>query len=108
MLFSFLKYLQSTRYFTLPNSNGKYIYPIVSEIPDDLLYYLKVDKEYSSIRARTYDLSYQAIEKGYIGEVKRIEFIEDIPIVDEYRFVKKYFSTFWYCYIFFILSLIHI
>ena len=76
MLFSFLKYLQPTRYFTLPNSNGKFIYPIVSEIPDDILSYLKVDKEYSSIRARTYDLSYQAIEKGYIGEVKRIEFID--------------------------------
>ena len=102
MLFSFLKYLQPTRYFKLPNSNGKFIYPIVSEIPDDILSYLKVDKEYSSIRARTYDLSYQAIEKGYIGEVKRIEFIEEIPIVDEYRFVKKYFSTFWYCYIFFV------
>jgi len=56
----------------LPNSNGKYIYPIVSEIPDDILSYLKVDKEYDSIRARTYDLSYQAIEKGYIAEVKRI------------------------------------
>ncbi len=102
MLFSFLKYLQPTRYFTLPNSNGKFIYPIVSEIPDDILSYLKVDKEYSSIRARTYDLSYQAIEKGYIGQVKRIEFIEEIPTVDEYRFVKKYFSTFWYYYIFII------
>ena len=86
----------------MPNSNGKYIYPIVSEIPDDILSYLKVDKEYDSIRARTYDLSYQAIEKGYIGGVKRIEFVEELPIVDEYRFVKKYFSTFWYYYIFFI------
>ena len=75
MLFSFLKYLQPTRYFTLPNSNGKFIYPIVSEIPGDILSYLKVDNEYNSIIARTYDLSYQAIEKGYVGEVKRIEFI---------------------------------
>ena len=102
MLFSFLKYLQPTSYFTLPNSNGKFIYPIVSEIPDDILSYFKVDKEYNSIIARTYDLSYQAIEKGYIGEVKRIEFIEEIPIVDEYRFTKKYFSAFWYYYIFII------
>ena len=102
MLFSFLKYLQPTRYFTLPNSNGKFIYPIVSEIPDDILSYLKVDNEYNSIIARTYDLSYQAIEKGYVGEVKRIEFIEEIPIVDEYRFAKKYFSAFWYYYIFII------
>lgn len=102
MLFSFLKYLQPTRYFTLPNSNGKFIYPIISEIPGDILSYLKVDNEYNSIIARTYDLSYQAIEKGYVGEVKRIEFIEEIPIVDEYRFAKKYFSAFWYYYIFII------
>ena len=102
MLFSFLKYLQPTRYFTLPNSNGKFIYPIVSEIPGDILSYLKVDNEYNSIIARTYDLSYQAIEKGYVGEVKRIEFIEEIPVVDEYRFVKKYFSVFWYYYVFII------
>ena len=102
MLFSFLKYLQPTRYFTLPNSNGKFIYPIVSEIPCDILSYLKIDNEYNSIIARTYDLSYQAIEKGYVGEVKRIEFIEEIPIVDEYRFTKKYFSAFWYYYIFII------
>ena len=102
MLFSFLKYLQPTRYFTLPNSNGKFIYPTVSEIPDDILSYFKLDNEYNSIIARTYDLSYQAIEKGYIGEMKRIEFIEEIPIVDEYRFVKKYFSAFWYYYIFII------
>ena len=102
MLFSFLKYLQPTRYFTLPNSNGKFIYPIVSEIPGDFLSYLKVDNKYNSIIARTYDLSYQAIEKGYVGEVKRIEFIEEIPVVDEYRFVKKYFSVFWYYYVFII------
>ncbi len=102
MLFSFLKYLQPTRYFTLPNSNGKFIYPIVSEIPGDILSYLKVDNKYNSIIARTYDLSYQAIEKGYVGEVKRIEFIEEIPVVDEYRFVKKYFSVFWYYYVFII------
>lgn len=102
MLFSFLKYLQPTRYFTLPNSNGKFIYPIVSEISGDFLSYLKVDKKYNSIIARTYDLSYQAIEKGYVGEVKRIEFIEEIPVVDEYRFVKKYFSVFWYYYVFII------
>lgn len=102
MLFSFLKYVQSTSYFTLPNSNGKYIYPIVSEIPEKIFKLLEIDTKYISDIAQEYDLSFQAIEKGYIGNAVKIEIIEKLPIVDEYRFVKKYFSTFWYCYIFFI------
>jgi len=102
MLFSFLKYLQPTHYFTLSNRKGEYIYPIASEIPKNIIKYLNIDTNYSSKTAINYDLSFQAIEKGFVGDVKKIEFIEEIPIVDEYRFVKKYFSVFWYYYVFII------
>jgi len=102
MLFSFLKYLQPTHYFTLSNRKGEYIYPIASEIPKNIIKYLNIDTNYSSKTAINYDLSFQAIEKGFVGDVKKIEFIEEIPIVDEYRFVKKYFSIFWFVYTFII------
>ena len=102
MLFSFLKYLQPTHYFTLPNRKGKFIYPRSSEIPEGVSNSLDIDKKYTSVTARQYDLSYQAVEKGYIGDAKRINAVEKLPIVDEYRFVKKYFSTFWYYYTFLI------
>ena len=86
----------------MPNSNGKYIYPIVFEIPEKIFKLLEIDTKYTSDIAQEYDLSFQSIEKGYIGNAVKIEIIEKLPIDDEYRFIKKNFSAFWYCYIFFI------
>ena len=102
MLFSFLKYLKSTHYFSLPNNRGEFIYPIVSKISEKDMENLTLDKGYSTKKAQEYDLSYQALEKGYIGSADRIKNIEKLLVVDEYRFIKKYFSTFWYVYVFII------
>ena len=65
---------------------------IPSEIPEEVLSLLSIDTGYFSTTSGQYDLSYQAIEKGYVGNAKRIEIVEKLPVVDEYRFVKKYFS----------------
>ena len=102
MLFSFLKYLQPTHYFTLFNKNGELIYPLFSALSETDIKNLESDSGYSSELAKKYDLSYQALEKGYIGCAQKITTIEKIPVYDEYHFVKKYFSTFWYVYTFII------
>ena len=102
MLFSFLKYLQPTHYFTLPNNKSELLYPIVSELTEKEKETLILDLGYTSELAQQYDISYQALEKGYIGNAIRIKNIKKITVADEYRFVKKYFSTFWYVYTFII------
>ena len=81
MLFSFLKYLQPTHYFTLPNRKDKFIYPKFSEIPEGVSNSLDIDKKYTSITARQYDLSYQAIEKGYIGMQKELMQLKSYPLL---------------------------
>lgn len=95
MIFQFCKYITPTAYFTLKNKLGLYIYPKAASLPIDILKYLEKDECYVSEQAKQIDLAYQAIVKGYIGEVERLENIEKLPLEDEYRFTRKYFSSFW-------------
>ena len=41
---------------------------------------------------------YQAVQKGYIGTTKTIDFKTQIPIEDEYRFIRTYFNKLWVYY----------
>ena len=100
MLFKFLKYVKPTSYFTLKNINKEYIYPDVSDIPDHIYNLLKLDSNYTTDHAQKLDLAYQAIEKGFIGNSKKLNSIEKIDLKDEYVFLKKYFSFFWYVHTF--------
>lgn len=100
MIFKFLKYVKPTYYFTLKNINEEYIYPDVSDIPDHIYNLLKLDSNYTTVHAQKLDLAYQAIEKGFIGNSKKLNSIEKIDLKDEYVFLKKYFSIFWYVHTF--------
>ena len=106
MLFKFIKYIQPTSYFNLKESNGNYIFPNSKELPVEILCQLNRDELFFSETAIDYDLSWQAIQSGYIGDVCRIKKIKNIPLVDEYRFVRKYFHKVWstYCLVIRILS----
>jgi glycosyltransferase involved in cell wall biosynthesis len=95
MIFTFLKYIKPTSYFTLKNKKGEYIYPSIDNIPLEILKKLTIDNNYVDNYSKKIDLSYQAVEKGYIGSAEKITQIENISIVDEYRFIRKYFSNFW-------------
>jgi len=77
MLFSFLKYLQPTHYFTLFNKNGELIYPLFSALSETDFENLELDSGYFSEIAKKYDISYQALEKGYIGCAQKITTIEN-------------------------------
>ena len=67
MLFRFLKYLQPTHYFQRLTKAGISIFPKADELPADILNQLHRDAEYLSKEAVAYDLSWQAIQLGYIG-----------------------------------------
>jgi len=100
MIFNFIKYIRPTHYFNLKNKNGEYVYPEIAVLSKEVLAKLKVDKNYQTNTAQNLDLVYQALEKGYIGSFKKMKYFPKLPVVDEYRFVRKYFSSFCYSHTF--------
>ena len=99
MLFSFLKYLQPTHYFQLYKKDGSSIFPITERLPKEIIAQLESDSNYKSKQAADYDLSWQAINKGYIGDVETYSSFAELPLDDEYRFLKKYFHPIWVFYV---------
>ena len=91
MVFKFLKYLQPTNYFSLSKNDGKSLFPDIDALPSIILEQLQEDSNYTSTVARHYDLSWQALQKGYIGAAETIINIDYLPLEDEYLFVRKYF-----------------
>src|SRR5690606_30843973 len=99
MLFSFLKYLQPTHYFKLYKKDGTSIFPEVETLPKEIVAQLKHEKKFISETASQYDLSWQAVNKGYIGNSELYTSFQKIPLIDEYRFIRKYFHPVWVFYV---------
>ncbi|WP_347372865.1 glycosyltransferase family A protein [Aequorivita sp. Q41] len=99
MLFHFLKYLQPTHYFQLYRNDGTSVFPIVAKLPYEIRKQLEPDAKFKSEKAREYDLSWQAVNKGYIGPAATYTVFERVPIIDEYRFLRKYFNAVWVFYV---------
>lgn len=93
MLFESLKYLQPTNYFSIPRNDGTYIFPKV-EIRDN-------NEAYKSLMAKTYDASWQWVNKGGIsdGVSYRMSEINSVCPYDEYVFIRRYFNGFWAVYV---------
>ncbi|TYA56666.1 glycosyltransferase family 2 protein [Formosa maritima] len=99
MLFSFLRYLQPTSYFSLKKFSGESIYPVFKDLPIFIKEQLLPDSNFISVSAREYDLSWQAIQKGYIGTVETYKSFNKLPLEDEYHFISKYFNRAWVVYV---------
>lgn len=99
MLFDFLKYLQPTNYFTLKRSKADSVFPIVENLPIAIVKQLEEDLQFKSETAQAYDLSWQAIQKGYIGIAETYQQFVKLPIEDEYHFIRKYFNHAWVVYV---------
>lgn len=99
MLFTFLKYLQPTHYFQLYRNDGTSIFPIVERLPHDILIKLNPEDAFASTIAKSYDLSWQMVQKGYVDNIDTYTAFEKVPIVDEYRFLRKYFHPLWIFYV---------
>src|SRR5690606_21760806 len=57
------------------------------------------EPKFQSEIARKHDLSWQALQKGYVGNAETYTSFEKIPIADEYRFLRKYFHPVWVFYV---------
>jgi len=99
MLFSFLKYLQPTHYFQLYKRNGNSVFPVFSELPNKIKKQLVLNENFKSEQAKEYDLSWQAIQKGYIGNAATYRTFKKVPTVDEYIFIRLYFHPAWVLYV---------
>ena len=99
MLFVFLKYLQPTHYFQRFKKNRKSIFPIVDNLPEDLLIKLKPDNNFQSKQATEYDLSWQSVQLGYIGNVETYSDFKELSVQDNYHFLRKYFNAAWVFYV---------
>lgn len=99
MMFRFLKYIEPTHYFQLLKKDGSSIFPIPEKLPLEIFGQLDEDKNFQSNNAIRYDLSWQAIKTGYIGDVQTFSTFEKLPVEDEYRFLRKYFHPIWSFYV---------
>ena len=99
MLFKFSQYIQPIHYFQLARRDESSIYPKIEKLPKVILAQLEADVGFESQEAVAYDLAWQAIKRGYVGEAETYTNFEVLPVVDEYRFVKKYFHPVWVHYV---------
>lgn len=99
MPFSFLSYLQPVHYFRLLKTSGDSAFPQVRDLPPEILDQLQEDSGYTSPLARDYDLSWQAVQAGYVGNAKSYTTFETVPIQDNYRFLRKQFHPAWVLYV---------
>jgi glycosyltransferase involved in cell wall biosynthesis len=100
MLFYFLKYLQPTHYFQSFTKAGQSIFPKVDELSADILNQLHCDTNYLSKEAEAYDLSWQAVQLGYIGTTETYTSFSKLPLKDNYRFIRKNFHAAWVLFVF--------
>ncbi|WP_255504455.1 glycosyltransferase family 2 protein [Mesonia sp. HuA40] len=98
-MFQFLNYLQPTQYFRLRRKQGDFVFPQVEALASKVQQQLQADTHFESTMAQAYDLSWQAIQVGYIGDAPTYTDFETLPLADEYRFAHKYFHPVWSVYI---------
>lgn len=99
MIFTFLKYVQPTHYFVLNRNDGSSIFPKTENLSEEILLQLSKDEKFESELAKQYDLSWQALHKGTIKRESTYTHFEKLPLVDEYRFIHKYFHPVWCLYV---------
>ncbi len=98
MVFEFLKYVRPTSYFSLKMKNNEYVFPEVNSV-NHPSFSLKRDTNFISEDGINKEFAYRLINSGYIGDFEKVKNVEKSPIIDEYRFIRKYFSPFWVFYV---------
>lgn len=105
MLFNFLKYIRPTWYFNLKPNRDFCYFPTEEEIAQ-FGFDIQEDGRFSSLESRTRDQAWRAFHLGCIitKEKKNSDFWEkiDIPVEDEYLFLRKNFHKGWVVYVFLI------
>ena len=99
MPFNFLNYLLPTYYFRLFTKTAKSVFPKVDNLPNFVLEQLKIDSSYISDLARDYDLSWQAVQAGYLGSTETYTHFDTVNVRDNYHFIRKQFHPAWVFYV---------
>lgn len=99
MPFQFLRYLQPTHYFRLLTKADFSAFPEVDALPQSVLDQLQVDTRYTSKYAQDYDLSWQAVQSGFIGDIAHYRGFETVSLRDNYHFIRKQFHPVWVFYV---------
>ncbi len=100
-LFNFLKYIKPIWYFNLEARSSSYFVDS-NKLSAEQKKYLQYDTAYHSEVSRAYDLAYQSFHKGLITftvEDTLSSLQREIPLEDEYYFIRKYFNATWSWYI---------
>lgn len=99
MVFSYLKYLRPIWYFNLKSKKDWGYFPKSEQIK----YLFKPDNQYLSEEGKSRDLSFTAFQSGFINKNYKdgIDIWEKvkIPVVDEYRFLRKNYHSIWVVYV---------
>jgi len=105
-LFLFIKYITPTWYYNLKSSSKIPYWVDYRLLNEDDRRLIGYDKHYSSEYASLLDAAYQAWHKGVVifdeSKVLNIEENRELKISDQYRFIRKYYSSVWSIYILFI------
>lgn len=102
MIFNVFRYISPVWYFNLEPNNDWQYFPKIEQIRVAKLP-LEIDGAYQSKEAQERDLAYRAFQIGYISRNPREPGLNiwepvKIPIVDEYRFLRKNFHPIWVLY----------
>jgi len=103
VIFSFLKYVSPVWYFNLPPAKDHLYFPSEEQLKIAGVN-IDTDKGYISSLAQQRDIAWRAFKQGWVmtnDSEKGIDVWkkERIPVTDEYRFIRKYYSPVWCSYI---------
>jgi glycosyltransferase involved in cell wall biosynthesis len=99
MLFNSLKYLRPIWYFNLRSKKDWGYFPTAEQIK----HLFKPDNQYLSEEGKERDLAFTAFQSGYINKnyTSGLNIWEKvkIPVIDEYRFLRKNYHSVWVVYV---------
>jgi GT2 family glycosyltransferase len=105
LIFTFLRYIQPVWYQNLTPSKNNFYWVDYNSLDTDDQTMIDFDVQYTSNLAALRDAAYQAFHKGIMvrdaSRVLPLNSNERVAVVDEYRFVRKYFHALWAWYILF-------
>lgn len=110
MIFKFLTYLRPIWFFNLKPLKDYGYFPSIEDLKASG-FELTIDIAYESLVSQERDLAWRAFQMGFISKTRQDSITSwatpKLPIVDEYRFIRKNYHKAWVVYVLFcrILSL---
>lgn len=104
-IFSFTKYVQPGWYFWLHAPDGRFYWVDVRKISIAERKLIDLDSGYVQEESMLRDAAHQLLLKGYIATDPHLSLSisgEAIPVVDEYRFLRRYYHGLWSWYVLFL------